>query len=177
MTVGFSASLSRLTQSAATVALLLSLAMPAHAFIDDVPDSGADAEAFFGAENKVSDEELSGMRGAYIDANGLEVNFTLTTQTIIDGRVVHEVRLTPQVTPTFNVNDLSKLVRVGEGNIAYPQELLNDANRIMTVIQNTNDNTVIQNLNLLDLEVDNVQDFYNQQMTGMVNFSAVRALR
>lgn len=79
-------------------------------------------------------------------------------------------QLAAQVLPA-----LQNIVQIGDGN-SVTMEAISNTNTVLTVIQNTTDNAVIQQFNQLDLTVTNYNAAQNIDILQHMNFEAVQAL-
>lgn len=133
-----------------------------------------DFDSAFHAENRVEDNELSKMRGGFL-VNGLQIDFALTTQTIIDGVLRKEVKVESNQPNSIPEGGLHTLVQVGTNNKAIPLEQFAGVPAIINVVQNSKDNTVIQNLTLLDMEVSNLTLLRTRALVPQINYQSALA--
>lgn len=196
--------------------------------------AGSGEKDYFAKVAAVDDSTLETVRGGWTLSNGMTIDFSISTQTFVDGiiqqQIQHEfpwllnnqeptkqdsswqsnnnqkesagnvppgVNTTPQYTPnvsntpgiqtmqnpggggttvtTTTPSELVTLIQIGPNNSAF-QDGLPTTNTPFTVIQNTLDNKVIQNLNLLDITASNVSQFKSQALTNSLNHQLVMGL-
>ena len=131
----------------------------------------------FNRSAEVDDSELAGMRGGFVSAGGLVIDFALSTRTVIDG-----VTQTDLIISSNNIDDLTaqnvkQIVQIGDNNNAETLQTLANNAAVLTLIQNSVDNKVIQNFNVLDVAVSNVSEFQANSITALVDLSNVGALK
>lgn len=149
------------------LSVLLALVSPSVTFADGFNSS------------PLSNKELSQIRGGYLMAGGLLIDFSINTKTIIDDVTVRDLQIasTLQNQPALDNSNLQKVIQVGQNNSAIPQELLDRLPTIATIIQNSEDNKVIQNLNTLNINVQNAAVFNSGNLSGVINNSTINSLR
>ena len=147
----------------------------AHAF--DSSDEFSSAGDTFANSAEVSDDELATMRGGFISMNGLTIDFALSTRTIIDGVTQSDILISSNNIDDLTTESLKQIVQVGEGNNVEALNQLSQNPTILVLVQNTVDNKVIQNLNVLDIAVANVQEFEYNSLTSMVDLGLVSAIK
>ena len=126
-----------------------------HGFTDDNP---------FAQMATVSDSDLADMRGGFI-AGGLNISFGVDVLSLVNGAPVIQYSFTDANLPgapsvpaglqhMITNNGLQNVVQVGEGN-----QIINSFSGfdgMLTVIQNTLDNTVIQHFSTITLNINAV---------------------
>lgn len=109
----------------------------------------------------VADEELAEVRGTFIPIGGLLIDFALSNETIINGQTVSGITLSSAELASAELENLHRFIQIGENNkFESVAEILNSAG-LVTVIQNSLDETVIQNLSQLDVTVQNFNEYQN----------------
>lgn len=135
------------------------------------------AEPFDVASATVSNNELSDIRGGFIDAGGMRIDFGLTTRTIVNGVVEREVTINTNGSSTsLKPSELQQVIQIGDKNVALPGEIKNIPG-LLTVIQNNVDNTVIQNVNMLNVKVTNLSSYQLQTMVPLLNQGNISSIR
>jgi hypothetical protein len=122
-------------------------------------------------EVALADSELEELRGGFLLAGGLVIDFALYQQTVIDGELRRELQLSTQnLMQTMQPEDFRTVIQIGEGNVGLGS--LAEIPGIVTVIQNTMDNTMIQNLSNLDIAVANlaaIRQDINTQLEAQIS--------
>jgi hypothetical protein len=129
------------------------------AMVDDTANLGA--ELGFNSETVVDDSELAEVRGKYISAGGLIIDFAIQTRTIIDGNLVNDVTLTTSEALDYANSEISKIVQVGQNGQGVAR-LAETQGTVVQVIQNNLNDVTVQNLNTLDLDVHNTSEYARQ---------------
>jgi hypothetical protein len=121
--------------------------------------------------------QLAQLRGGFIAPGGLTIDFSLTSQTLVDGVIQRDLTLNSKQLQNIDVQQLKQVIQIGANNNFESLDALRDNPGLVTVIQNTRDAAVIQNFNTLDLQVNNFREFRNNiQLDTMLN-SAPSLLR
>lgn len=114
-------------------------------------------EESFDSSVPLDDGELAVLRGGFIDVSGVKLDFELVNRTIIDGIPQSEFSIS-----TESIGQLTELsqtiIQVGESNEFADLTGLVDIPNLLTIVQNSQDNTLIQNLNELDLTIQNFSE-------------------
>jgi len=133
-------------------------------------------ESFENSE-MVSDEELGNTRGGF-SIGGLTIEFGLTTQTLINGQLQGQLELSSDNFQDLTINDLQQLVQTGAGNNANDalQALANNPN-LLSVIQNSLNDTVIRQETALDIQVSGIQNFQAEVISPVLDLAIVDSLR
>jgi len=109
----------------------------------------------------VSNQELSKIRGGFIAPGGLVIDFALSNQTIINGELLNEISINSAELTSIDVKNLQQFIQIGQSNdFGSLDEILGSAG-LVTVIQNTLDETVIQTISSLDVTVENFNEYQN----------------
>ena len=140
---------------------------------DSVNEASDTGTGEFDVASVTTDSTLSEMRGGFVSAGGLLINFSLQSFTAINGEVQ------PQSVLNLNSNGLNgvlpgtlqQLLQSGNGNHAAVPASAVPIN-VLTVVQNTSNNQVIQNQNILDITVNNLAAFRAQQLAFNQRFAA-----
>jgi hypothetical protein len=139
----------------------------------------------FGGDNPfanfdtVSDAELAEMRGGF-NAGGLNISFGVDVLTMIDGVPVIAYSFTDANLPGAPVvpgglqhivanYGLQNIIRVGPGNEIISS--FSGFEGVLTVIQNTLDNTLIQHLSTITIDINNFNPALHQMHNLSLNIS------
>lgn len=134
------------------------------------------AESF--ASSPLSNRELANIRGGYLMAGGMLIDFSIDTKTFIDSVEVRNLQIVSTANQqALDPSNLQKVIQIGQNNAAIPKELLDNLPSIATIIQNSDDNKVIQNLNTLNLNVQNAAVFDSGNLGSVLNNSTINSLR
>lgn len=117
----------------------------------------------------ISDDTLSGMRGGFISVSGLKINFGLYSQTTVNNNIVSNLTVSTNGLNGILPQNLNQLIQTGGGNQAAVTSSSVPVN-VMTVVQNTTDNQIIQNANVLDITVSNMAAYREQQINNNLRF-------
>jgi hypothetical protein len=104
----------------------------------------------------VGDNELSKHRGGFITPGGLQLDFALTTSTIINGELQRSLTVASNSLQNLTTEQMRQVIQIGDNNNFDNVDAVLNNPSVTTVIQNSLDGTVIQNFNTLDLNVDNL---------------------
>lgn len=126
-----------------------------------------DGESFETAS--VSDDTLSGMRGGFISVSGLQINFGLYSQTMVNNNIVSNLTISTDGLNGILPGNLQQLIQTGNSNQAGVSSSSVPIN-VLTVVQNTTDNQIIQNANILDITVSNISAYRDQQINNNLRF-------
>lgn len=134
-------------------------------------------EESFDAASAVSDEELAGMRGGFLTAGGLFIDFAINTRTLVDGVLQNELAINTQNIQNTSSGDLHQLITVSQDGIN--KQALNDIinnTSLLNVLQNSRNNTVIQTISTLDITASNLGALENGRLTNGLDFQNINAL-
>lgn len=120
----------------------------------------------------ISDDTLSGMRGGFISVSGLVINFGLYSQTAVNNNIVSNLTVSTSGLNGSLPGNLQQMIQAGSGNQA-PISSSSMPINVLTVVQNTTDNQIIQNANVLDLTVSNISAFRDQQIGNSMRFVTI----
>ena len=120
----------------------------------------------------VSDDVLSNTRGGFISVSGLKINFGLYTQTLVNNALSTSAAFSTTGLNGSMPSNLQQLVQTGNNNVAAVTSTSAPIN-VLTVVQNTADNQLIQNINVLDITVSNMAAFRNQQIGNNARFLTI----
>lgn len=139
---------------------------PVEVSVHEVADFES-AGAVFNSE-AVSDEELSDMRGGYLLAGGLKIDFAINSQTLVDGVLQNEVG--------FSTKDLSPdvpsstIISIGENNVISKESIVGqDVGSVLTIIQNAVDSKLIQKFTTVDIEATNYRAIMANNIASELN--------
>lgn len=136
----------------------------------DAGDQGFADDNPFAHIATVSDQDLAEMRGGFI-AGGLNISFGIDVLSMVNGTPVIQYSFTDANLPGAPVvpaglqhiianNGLQTIIQVGPGN-----QIINSFSGfegMLTVIQNTLDNTIIQHLSMITLNISAVNPAITQ---------------
>ena len=126
------------------------------AYMADTSDSDQDGSFKVAS---ISDDDLSDMRGGFLFAGGLRLDFGLTSTTAINGVIKSSFSFnTSRFNGTLPVN-LQQAIQVGTGNNFTSPASAATSQTVLTLVQNTSNNAVIQSSNVLNLSVSNLANF------------------
>ena len=130
-------------------------------------------------------EELDEARGALLLADGLEVSFGLERATLVNGQVESVTTLNTMISAGELISlDLQRtapnLIQIGENNALSAAALSSlSATGLNSVIQNSADQQLIQNLTTIDIVVRNIEfdstaNSLNESFLNQLLIDAVR---
>lgn len=154
-----------------SVLLVLMYASPSYAF-----PSGGDEIMFGDSDSIVSDTELSDIRGGFQTSSGMVVDIGLVTHTMVDGLTVAHQQVNIDPTNVQDVELLQNLVVVDATSVTVSKLPINSIAQISTVVQNTRNNVVIDNITSLNIDVTNVSRFSVQTQLPLFNHQLIGAL-
>lgn len=134
---------------------------------------------------KVPDRELAKMRGGFITSDGLNINVGLERLVMIDGTVKTRFNLDlsglgrPQDTPNPLPGDQNKMIQLvqnGEHNVVTADVPASFARGALTIIQNSLDGKLIQNLTTLQIDVSGMSQYRTTTLGRSINMEQIRAL-
>lgn len=125
-------------------------------------------------QSMLRDEELAQIRGGSLSIGTLQIDFGLTTRTLIDGQVEREITVDTVTLQGIDPASLRQIIQVGTDNVVVP-DVVDRLPGLVTIIQNSVDSTVIQNFSILDVTASNLQDYHLQTLVPQLNQSAVAA--
>jgi hypothetical protein len=130
----------------------------------------ANAMVFDNSE-PMNDEELSNIRGGFVTSTGLQIDFGITNQIIVDSKVISEVAFQERNLSSLQNSDLQKRVEITNDGTNVSSLNLQNVPAFLSVIQNNVDNKLIQNFTLMDLNVSNIQAYKMVAMTPLLNYN------
>jgi hypothetical protein len=164
------------TISLSTLIASLLITTPASASKMHAAEDGFGNNTFSNSA-RVDDDTLSHQRGKFISAGGLTFDFALQTRVLVDGIAQNDVKISSSALDIINQSNLQRIVQIGQGNtLEALNEIQNNPN-IVTVIQNSQDDRVIQTINQLDLTVSNIDTFRTQQTLNNIDYQQVISLQ
>lgn len=125
----------------------------------------------------LSNNELSEVRGAYLNAGGLLIEFGMSSTTLIDGIVQRDIQFGTSSGETIDSSQIKQVIQVGDNNAQIPQEVIDGLPDMVTIIQNSEDNRVIQNITNLDVQVSNARVYFDGNLSTAISNSAIGALQ
>jgi hypothetical protein len=129
-------------------------------------------ELFFEESELLDSEDLDELRGGFITSNGITIDFTFSANTLVDGELISQSVLST-IDTSLNSSDLNSIIQIGNDNRAFDGRVdMSSLPNILTVLQNSQDNITLQQINLLDLNVQNVQNYIRQSIRPDVEFQS-----
>lgn len=131
----------------------------------------------FNEVQSLSDEELDELRGGFVARNGMIIDFAFSTSTLVDGELIHHLVLNSADPGAINTDALHSIIQIGEGNAAFDNATdLTGLTNILNVVQNNIDDLTIQQVNLLNLSVENLDNFIQQSILPEIDFQSTMIL-
>lgn len=163
-----------------TMMLLVLVCFPMQAHAKKNLDALFDSPEQYGLDdhNRVAKQELESMRGG-LRIGSLNFDFAITTRTLVDGVIQHTGVITSEafgqtmqdVTNVLN----SSAVPTNVGNQVVNTIANNVA--LITTIQNSADNALIQQFNQVDVNISNLAAVHSANVAAQLNAQAAQALR
>ena len=130
-----------------------------------------DFDILFNEEQSLNDEELDALRGGFLTSNGMVIDFAFSTSTLVDGQLINQVVLNSADTVATRATSLRNIIQIGEGNSAFSSTVnLNALPNILTIVQNNLDDLTIQQINLLDISIENFDNYIQQSVAPEIDF-------
>ncbi|MGE3770620.1 MAG: hypothetical protein AB7G06_06680 [Bdellovibrionales bacterium] len=107
------------------------------------------------SSDPLTQDELDAQRGGFMMAGGLVLDFALVHKSMVNGEVQNAFQLSSQ--DFINNVDVGQLVSVIQLGNNVGGATLSDIPGLVSIIRNSLDNAVIQNLNTMELSVSNMQ--------------------
>lgn len=137
--------------------------------------SAARADGVLPEEEMLSDHEMETLRGGGIMAGGMIMDFSLFQKTLINGELQAELQLdSNEIMSQLDMQDMHRLIEVGNGNV--PLSSVQDIPGIVTVIRNSADDSLIQNMGDLNLDVSNIAAVRQGAITPLLEFQIIGAM-
>lgn len=134
----------------------------------------ARADVLLTPEEALTEHEMETLRGGFLLAGGMVIDFALMRQTRINGELHTELQLSTQALMDELVpQDMNTLVQIGNGEV--PLSAIQDIPGMVTIISNTADNSLIQNMSSLDLNVSNVALARQAALVPLLEFQLINA--
>lgn len=130
----------------------------------------------FNHSARVSDGDLEKQRGGFM-VGGLQVDFAINTRTLVDGITQAQTSISSLNLPGVSPSDLSQLIQVGGGNNSATLNAMAGNQALLTIVQNTKDNTLIQQFNDLALTVGGLKNFQDGVLLQQLDFHAANLTR
>lgn len=157
--------------------LVVAHSTPLFAAMEGEQGKAEDYTEWFDESSAVKEEDLGEMRGGFISAGGLEINFGFFAQTIVNGELQDSISLSNISSgAAINPADLISIVQIGDGNTLPANIAGGDIGAITNIIQNTLDNQVIQFSSFMNVDVKNMDLYMDQIRTTLMNHQAIGAL-
>jgi hypothetical protein len=103
----------------------------------------------------LSPQELDSLRGGFLMAGGMTIDFSIIRQNSINGQLQQQLSFDSKNLALNKIqsDNLRNLLQLGSSNPAILKQMPN----LTTIIRNSADNALIQNLNTLDVTVKNTE--------------------
>ena len=134
---------------------------PAYSFSSKAP--------LFNAQ-PIDDSDLDNLRGGFITVGGMQVDFGLTSTTVVNGDEYSSISVNSQSFQNLTQEEFFNVVQVG-GNNYFKVENVTNPYALVTVIQNSLNDTDIKNFNLLDLTVTGIDVIRTQSTLSQINYN------
>lgn len=125
----------------------------------------------------VSDDELGDIRGGFLTSGGMIIDIGLVTQTVVNGVLVSEQSTSLNPDQVTNIQSLQTIATIDANNVVISNLDLNSVSQIVSVVQNSRNNVVVDSITLLNIDVGNVSGFLDQTRTGLIDHQLVNALQ
>jgi hypothetical protein len=133
----------------------------------------------------IPDQELAGMRGGFITADGLEVNLGFQQLVMINGTLKTTLNMdltglggnSKEQANALQQSKMIQLIQNGDHNLVSPDIANNFSAGALTLIQNSLDTQLIQNFNVINVDVSKFSQFRNNALGQSLNLEMVRSLR
>lgn len=122
------------------------------------------------AGSGLSDQELDMLRGGFVTAGGLHIDFSLRSMVLVNGEAVMQSVIGPSAAGLPQLQQLSQSAIAGAGTLVLSSGL-------HTLIQNDLDNQTIQSFKVLDVQVANLANLRGMEIRNRVDRGIVESLR
>ncbi|MFZ5593370.1 MAG: hypothetical protein ACOY4D_03765 [Pseudomonadota bacterium] len=112
---------------------------------------------------RADDETLDVMRGGFLTAGNLQINFSIERAVVMDGELVSRT-----------VIDIPQLNEASGTSATIPPSL---PDGIIMIVQNAMDFKVITNLNIINVEVSNLRSMAAEAFGAMLNDQVANSVR
>jgi hypothetical protein len=127
-------------------------------------------------EEALTEHEMEQLRGGGIMAGGMVIDFALFQQTLINGELRTELQLSSnEMMNSLQPGDMQTLIQIGNGNA--PLSAIQDIPGLVTIISNSVDNSVIQNMSNLNLDISNIAAARQSAIAPMLEFQMIGSMR
>ncbi len=109
-------------------------------------------------------------------SNGMILDIGLFTQTILNGVVIDEHSIEAKDLFATSAQNLQKIIKVNEVGSSVSTLKLSDVPQLLTIIQNSQNNAVINNATILNIDVANTARFTFQTQMPLINHQIVSGL-
>lgn len=131
-----------------------------------------------------SDQEINGMRGGYVTEGGLNFSFGVEQAIYVNGvlkatntlNIAKEGPGLPQAIPG-TAGNTPTVVQIGPGNTFLPADLDQLQSGFFTVVQNSMDQQVIQNINKINATISVLGLQREINRTGTMSQQLIQTLR
>lgn len=157
--------------------LLAGTAMPAQAGmpLSDSLEATPPADRQFAGAFPLEDSELAELRGGFVFGE-LTIDFGLISNTFVDGGLVNETALDSNSYQQALVDGLTTIIQVGNQNAVIDTGLLDSLPGLVTVIQNSTSDTIIQQVDIIDLKAVGLDDFTVQNLSPLLDYQTANAI-
>ncbi len=134
-------------------------------------------DILFNEEQSLDNEELDELRGGFITSNGMSIDFSFSTNTLLDGQLINQVVLNSAEQSIISSTPLRNIIQIGEGNSAFGNGTdISALPNVLTIVQNNLSDLTIQQVNLLDLQVSNFDNFIQQNFVPELMYQSTTQL-
>ena len=132
-------------------------------------------------DEAIPDRELARMRGGFINAEGLKIDVGLESLVRVNGELRSAVDvqlpdLTELATGAGGLASQLEVIQNGPGN-SLPGNLADQVSGLGTVIQNSLNDQVIQNLKSLNIDIRGYRGLGDAQLKGRIQSQIIDSLR
>jgi hypothetical protein len=148
------------------IAFALIILLPARmASADEAGDQGG--TAIFQEKYSLESDALDDMRGGFVVSNGMVIDFSFSSNTLVDGQLINQLVLNS--TESIQ-HSLQNIIQIGEGHSAFKGAAMKDLPQVLNIVQNNLDDLTIQQVNLFDLEVGGMQAYRRDAIGPEMDF-------
>ena len=127
----------------------------------------------------LSQEEMAGLRGGFMTADGIEITIGYEQAAFING--ILQTKLALDMSQLGHRNDANlagdlqpiRIIQSGEGNLA-PATL--PTTGYLTLLQNSLDNQTLHNLTVLNIDIKNIPDMQFGSLRNTINDQILKSL-
>lgn len=124
----------------------------------------------------ISNDNLENIRGGFMTSNGMLIDIGLFSQTILNGVIIDEHSIDKKDLASINTQELQRIIKVNETGGSVSTLQLSDTPQLLTVIQNSQNNAMINNATILNIDVSNTNRFLFQVQMPLINHQIINGL-